>query len=139
MFLLMSVLRCSYNTYNSHYKEVQCFQKQVEPLLYKYGVNFVFFGELLRSHTRSLVTLVASECFMHFGLPALAESGIVKRNGLAPKPCEYGTLVAGHVHAYERSWPVYNYKLDPCGPLNIIIGEPALLLSIYHPHIGSTF
>ena len=38
--------------------------------------------------------------------------------------------VAGHVHAYERSWPVYNYKLDPCGPLNIIIGEPAALLSI---------
>ena len=36
---------CSYNTYNQHYKEVQCFQDQVEPLLYKYGVNFVFFGE----------------------------------------------------------------------------------------------
>ncbi len=47
--------------------------------------------------------------------------------------------VAGHVHAYERSWPVYNYKLDPCGPLNIIIGEPAALLSICHQHIESTF
>lgn len=42
---LIGVLPCSYNTYNSHYKEVQCFQDQVEPLLYKYGVNFVFFGE----------------------------------------------------------------------------------------------
>ncbi len=43
----MRMLPCSYNTYNQHYKEVQCFQQQVEPLLVKYGVNFVFFGEPL--------------------------------------------------------------------------------------------
>ena len=43
--LVMCTLPCSYNTYNQHYKEVQCFQQQVEPLLVKYGVNFVFFGE----------------------------------------------------------------------------------------------
>ena len=41
----MCTMLCSYNTYNQHYKEVQCFQQQVEPLLVKYGVNFVFFGE----------------------------------------------------------------------------------------------
>jgi len=81
----MSVLRCSYNTYNSHYKEVQCFQKQVEPLLYKYGVNFVFFGKLLHLHTRSLVTVVTPEHFMRVELPAVAMLGIVKWNGLAPK------------------------------------------------------
>ena len=135
----MSVLRCSYNTYNSHYKEVQCFQKQVEPLLYRYGVNFVFFGKLLSLHTRPLVTLVTSECLMHVVLPAMADLGIVKWNGLAPKPCENGMHVAGHVHAYERSWPVYNYKLNPCGPLNIIIGELVALLSICHQHIERTF
>jgi hypothetical protein len=34
---------------------------------------------------------------------------------------------AGHVHAYERMWPVFNYKLDPCAPVSITIGEPAFL------------
>ncbi|KAJ0091813.1 hypothetical protein Patl1_26002 [Pistacia atlantica] len=28
----------------------------------------------------------------------------------------------GHVHAYERSNRVYNYTLDPCGPLYILVG-----------------
>ncbi|KAL5057572.1 hypothetical protein RYX36_029176 [Vicia faba] len=29
----------------------------------------------------------------------------------------------GHVHAYERSNRVYNYKLDPCGPVHIAVGD----------------
>ncbi|XP_065876306.1 purple acid phosphatase 15 isoform X2 [Euphorbia lathyris] len=29
----------------------------------------------------------------------------------------------GHVHAYERSNRVYNYKLDPCGPVYITVGD----------------
>ncbi|KDP26377.1 hypothetical protein JCGZ_17535 [Jatropha curcas] len=29
----------------------------------------------------------------------------------------------GHVHAYERSNRVYNYELDPCGPIYITIGD----------------
>ncbi|XP_061371627.1 purple acid phosphatase 15-like isoform X2 [Gastrolobium bilobum] len=29
----------------------------------------------------------------------------------------------GHVHAYERSNRVYNYNLDPCGPVYIIVGD----------------
>ncbi|KAK2414125.1 purple acid phosphatase [Trifolium repens] len=29
----------------------------------------------------------------------------------------------GHIHAYERSNRVYNYKLDPCGPVYITIGD----------------
>ncbi|KAK1270133.1 Purple acid phosphatase 15 [Acorus gramineus] len=29
----------------------------------------------------------------------------------------------GHVHAYERSNRVYNYSLDPCGPVYITIGD----------------
>ncbi|KAJ0035289.1 hypothetical protein Pint_25438 [Pistacia integerrima] len=28
----------------------------------------------------------------------------------------------GHVHAYERSNRVYNYTLDPCGPVYILVG-----------------
>ena len=27
------------------------------------------------------------------------------------------------VHAYERSNRVYNYQLDPCGPVHIVIGD----------------
>ncbi|CAA3030308.1 purple acid phosphatase 15 isoform X2 [Olea europaea var. sylvestris] len=29
----------------------------------------------------------------------------------------------GHVHAYERSNRVYNYALDPCGPVYITVGD----------------
>ncbi|KAF6135756.1 hypothetical protein GIB67_028612 [Kingdonia uniflora] len=29
----------------------------------------------------------------------------------------------GHVHAYERSNQVYNYTLDPCGPVYIMVGD----------------
>ncbi|XP_021907137.1 purple acid phosphatase 15 isoform X2 [Carica papaya] len=37
----------------------------------------------------------------------------------------YGVDVvfSGHVHAYERSNRVYNYTLDPCGPVHIMIGD----------------
>ncbi len=28
----------------------------------------------------------------------------------------------GHVHAYERSTPVYNYTVDPCSAVHITIG-----------------
>ena len=33
-----------YNTWPSHFKEVECFQQQVEPILFKYGVDMVFTG-----------------------------------------------------------------------------------------------
>ncbi|XP_020246015.1 purple acid phosphatase 15-like [Asparagus officinalis] len=37
----------------------------------------------------------------------------------------YGVDVVfnGHVHAYERSNRVYNYTLDPCAPLHIVVGD----------------
>lgn len=37
----------------------------------------------------------------------------------------YGVDVVftGHVHAYERSNRVYNYSLDPCAPLHIMVGD----------------
>lgn len=63
---------CSYNTYSAHYKEVECFQQQVETLLFQYGVSFVF---------------------------------------------------NGHVHAYERSNPVFAYELNPCAPTYVVIGD----------------
>ncbi|KAJ8755529.1 hypothetical protein K2173_019327 [Erythroxylum novogranatense] len=38
---------------------------------------------------------------------------------------KYGVdiVFAAHVHAYERSNRVYNYTLDPCGPVHITIGD----------------
>ncbi|XP_009611645.1 purple acid phosphatase 15 isoform X1 [Nicotiana tomentosiformis] len=38
---------------------------------------------------------------------------------------EYGVdlVFNGHVHAYERSNRVYNYTLDPCGPVYITVGD----------------
>ncbi|XP_023767327.1 purple acid phosphatase 23 [Lactuca sativa] len=32
-------------------------------------------------------------------------------------------VFSGHVHAYERMNRVYNYSLDPCGPVYITIGD----------------
>ncbi|KAI4345357.1 hypothetical protein L6164_012488 [Bauhinia variegata] len=38
---------------------------------------------------------------------------------------KYGVDIVfnGHVHAYERSNRVYNYTLDPCGPVHITVGD----------------
>ncbi|KAL0458588.1 UNVERIFIED_CONTAM: Purple acid phosphatase 15 [Sesamum latifolium] len=38
---------------------------------------------------------------------------------------QYGVDIVfnGHIHAYERSNRVYNYTLDPCGPVHIAIGD----------------
>ncbi|MED6167757.1 Purple acid phosphatase 15, variant 2 [Stylosanthes scabra] len=38
---------------------------------------------------------------------------------------QYGVDIVfnGHVHAYERSNRVYNYTLDPCGPVHITVGD----------------
>ena len=43
---------------------------------------------------------------------------------------------AGHVHAYERTWPVNNYKMDPCGPVNIIIGASLAYSEILCNHLS---
>jgi predicted phosphodiesterase len=32
-------------------------------------------------------------------------------------------ILNGHVHAYERSKPVFNYAEDACGPVHIVIGD----------------
>ncbi|KAJ9555549.1 hypothetical protein OSB04_010163 [Centaurea solstitialis] len=61
-----------YNTYVSHYKEVECMRVALEELLYDAGIDIIF---------------------------------------------------NGHVHAYERTNRVYNYNLDPCGPVHITVGD----------------
>lgn len=40
---------------------------------------------------------------------------------LVSPPTQYGVdfVLSGHVHAYERFKPVYNYSLNPCGSIHI--------------------
>ncbi|CAI0437042.1 unnamed protein product [Linum tenue] len=40
----------------------------------------------------------------------------------------------GHVHAYERSNRVYNYELDPCGPVYITVGDGGNREKMAIPH-----
>jgi hypothetical protein len=32
-------------------------------------------------------------------------------------------VFAGHVHAYERTYPVYDNQLNPCGPIYVTLGD----------------
>lgn len=40
----------------------------------------------------------------------------------------------GHVHAYERSNRIYNYTLDPCGPVHITVGDGGNREKMAIPH-----
>lgn len=37
-------------------------------------------------------------------------------------------VLSGHVHSYERSLPMYNYSVDPCGMQYITVGKCTLRL-----------
>lgn len=47
------------------------------------------------------------------------------RLSLEPLTDLYGVdvFLYGHVHAYERSTPVSNYTVDPCGAVHLTIGD----------------
>ncbi|KAK9915866.1 hypothetical protein WJX75_005427 [Coccomyxa subellipsoidea] len=47
------------------------------------------------------------------------------RISLEPLTYQYGVDVFfyGHVHSYERTAPVYNYTVNPCGAVHITIGD----------------
>ena len=32
-------------------------------------------------------------------------------------------VLNGHVHAYERTHPMYQYQLNPCGPIYLTVGD----------------
>lgn len=40
-------------------------------------------------------------------------------------------ILNGHLHVYERTSPVYNFQLDECGPVNIIIGDGGNIEGVY--------
>lgn len=47
------------------------------------------------------------------------------RKAMEPLLYQYGVdfVVSGHVHAYERSYPIHNYQKDECGPMYINVGD----------------
>lgn len=51
--------------------------------------------------------------------------GELMRQSVEPLLYQYGVdiVVNGHIHAYERSIPVYNLTRNPCGTVHITIGD----------------
>jgi hypothetical protein len=39
----------------------------------------------------------------------------------------------GHIHSYERSFPVYNNTLDPCGIVHLVLGDAGNYENTYIP------
>ena len=84
----------------------------MEPLVYAAGVDVFFYGELRATRIASLPALPI--------LIQTADTG--GKLQLYQVSSKLATPHAGHVHAYERSTPVFNYTVDPCGPVHITIG-----------------
>eukprot|EP00884_Botryococcus_braunii_P011459 jgi/Botrbrau1/20313/Bobra.0410s0001.1 len=72
-----------YVSYSSHYMENECMRQELEPLLYKHGVDLV---------------------------------------------------LSGHVHAYERTFAVNNFKRDSCAPVHITIGDGGNIEKLYRTY-----
>ncbi len=83
----------AYHTYYTHYKEQECFMSFYEPLFYQYRG-----ARLSRACTGQRAD----------SLRILA-------------PVDF--VFNGHVHAFERTHPVYQYQLSDCGPVYITIGD----------------
>eukprot|EP01026_Neomeris_dumetosa_P058141 TRINITY_DN5391_c0_g1_i3.p1 TRINITY_DN5391_c0_g1~~TRINITY_DN5391_c0_g1_i3.p1 ORF type:complete len:479 (-),score=44.89 TRINITY_DN5391_c0_g1_i3:439-1674(-) len=48
-------------------------------------------------------------------------------------------VFSGHVHSYERTHPVYNYKVDPCGPVYYTIGDGGNIEALYTTWVNKTY
>ena len=61
--------------------------------------------------------------------------GELLRQSMEPLLYQYGVdlIIAGHVHAYERTYPIYNNTLDPCGPVHILLGDGGNYEGAYVP------
>ncbi|CAL5413712.1 unnamed protein product [Camellia sinensis] len=90
-----------YNSYKTHYQEFDCMRQEMEALLYQYRVDIVF-----SSHNE--VVLARILLFLK----------ILNRNEISEKVQDMYD-----VDAYERMNRVYNYTLDPCGPIYITVGD----------------
>lgn len=61
--------------------------------------------------------------------------GELFRLSVEPLLYEYGVdmILAGHVHSYERTVPVYNNKPNPCGPTYLNLGDGGNYEAAYVP------
>lgn len=55
------------------------------------------------------------------------------RTACSHEPTDHGRswhvqVLSGHVHSYERSLPMYNYSVNPCGVQYITVGKCTLRL-----------
>ncbi|PSC76955.1 purple acid phosphatase 15 isoform X2 [Micractinium conductrix] len=46
-------------------------------------------------------------------------------------------VYSGHVHAYERTFPVYRYRRDDCGPVYTLIGDGGNVEGLYKDFIDA--
>ena len=63
--------------------------------------------------------------------------GEIFRRQYEPLLYKYGVdiVMNGHVHAYERSFPVYNNTVDPCGITHLVLGDGGNYENAYVPWI----
>ena len=63
--------------------------------------------------------------------------GEIFRRQYEPLLYAYGVdiVMNGHVHAYERSYPVYNNTVDPCGITHLVLGDGGNYENAYVPWI----
>eukprot|EP01035_Chromulina_nebulosa_P021141 gene21141-27393_t len=61
--------------------------------------------------------------------------GELMRVAIEPLLYEYGVdfVLVGHVHAYERTYNIYNNTVDPCGPIHLTIGDGGNYEGAYVP------
>ncbi|KAK3006865.1 hypothetical protein RJ639_015530 [Escallonia herrerae] len=100
-----------YSTYKAHYKRAECMRVAMEELLYNYGVDIVFNGHVKRSAINEDEIQPDVIPQLHDIACAFDSTNIAYLIDLT------------NVHAYERSNRVYNYTLDPCGPVHITVGN----------------
>ena len=46
-------------------------------------------------------------------------------------PSHFYPSCAGHVHAYERTYPTYNYNVDQCGMRWLVMGDGGNIEGLY--------
>ena len=99
-------------------------RRALEPLLYEYGVDIMFAGCAACSYIprQQLQVLARKSICTSCDPPGLAHA--LKFAGFLWLQAPIDVSAAcRHVHAYERCNRVYNYSVDPCGPVSITVGD----------------
>jgi acid phosphatase type 7 len=65
------------------------------------------------------------------------KEGEIFRRQYEPLLYKYGVdiVMNGHIHAYERTFPMYNNTVDPCGITHLILGDGGNFENAYVPWI----